>query len=89
MFTGIVEEVGTVGSLRRERLTVSAKIVLEGTRPGDSIDVNGACLTVTEVDKSSFTVELMPETLHRTNLGGLRPGDGVNLERALALGGRL
>jgi riboflavin synthase len=89
MFTGIVEEVGTVRSLQRERLTVRAKEVLEGSRPGDSIDVNGACLTVIEMDKNSFAVELIPETRRRTNLGGLRPGDGVNLERALALGGRL
>ncbi len=89
MFTGIVEEVGTVRSRRRERLTVGAGVVLEGTGLGDSLAVNGACLTVIEMDGDSFTVEVMPETLRRTNLGGLRNGDGVNLERALSLGGRL
>ena len=58
-------------------------------KPGDSIAVNGACLTVTDFDRSSFSVDVMPETLKRTNLGQLKPGDGVNLERPVALGGRL
>lgn len=58
-------------------------------KPGDSIAVNGACLTVTDFDRSSFSVDVMPETLKRTNLGQLKSGDGVNLERPVALGGRL
>ncbi len=89
MFTGIVEEVGTVKSLRADRLTISANEVLEGTKVGDSIAVNGACLTVTAMTGSTFSVDVMPETLRRTNLGSLRPGDGVNLERPLAVGGRI
>jgi riboflavin synthase len=92
MFTGIVEEVGRVRTLRagaEPSLAVEASTVLEGTRLGDSIAVNGACLTVTALGNNSFTVGLMPETLRRTNLGALRAGDGVNLERALTLGGRL
>lgn len=89
MFTGIVEEVGIVKQALRRKLSIAASKVVEGTIPGDSININGACLTVTEVGKDFFSVEVMPETLRRTNLGLLRPGDRVNLERALALGGRL
>lgn len=89
MFTGIVEEVGTVKSLRADKLNISAKEVLKGTKVGDSIAINGACLTVTALTGSTFSVDVMPETLRRTNLGSLRPGDGVNLERALAAGGRI
>lgn len=92
MFTGIVEEVGAVVALRpgaEPSLTVGAKVVLSDLKLGDSVAVNGACLTVTAKDQASFTVGLMPETLRRTNLGVLRPGDKVNLERALSLGGRL
>jgi len=89
LFTGIVEEVGTAGALRSGRLSVSADRVLEKTRLGDSMAVNGACLTVTALDSASFTVDVMPETLRRTNLGLLRPGSAVNLERALVVGGRL
>ncbi len=92
MFTGIIEEIGQVRALRpgaEPALVVTARTVLEGTRPGDSIAVNGACLTVTALDDASFTVGLMPETLRRTNLGQLRPGDRVNLERALQVGARL
>ncbi len=89
MFTGIVEEIDLVRSVQRDALTIQASKVLEGTRVGDSISVNGVCLTVVALDASSFKVNVMPETLKRTNLGGLRPGDTVNLERALALGGRL
>ncbi|MCK4362382.1 MAG: riboflavin synthase [Dehalococcoidia bacterium] len=88
MFTGIVEEVGKVRAARPGQLTVAAQKVLEDTKPGDSIAVNGVCLTVTEVSPDSFSVDVMPETLRRTNLGALRPGDGVNLERPLAVGGR-
>lgn len=89
MFTGIVEEVGRAKYLRRGELFISCTRVLEGTRPGDSLNINGACLTATRVEKDGFAVELMPETLKRTNLGDVRLGQTVNLERALSLGGRL
>ncbi len=89
MFTGIVEEIGTVRATGPNSLSVAASIVLEGVRLGDSIAVNGVCLTVTAFDARSFTIGLMPETLRRTNLGALRVGDPVNLERALAVGSRL
>ena len=89
MFTGIIEEIGIVRSARPGRLIIAAKRVLEDTKVGDSIAVNGACLTVTEVSPDSFSVDVMPETLRRTNLGALRPGDGVNLERPLAVGARM
>ena len=89
MFTGIVEEVGTVKSVGFGKMTVSGSAVLEGTRTGDSIAVNGACLTVGAMDATSFSVDVMPETLKRTNLGQLRPGSSVNLERALMVGGRV
>jgi riboflavin synthase len=93
MFTGIVEEVGIMESLSEVAggwsLTVKAQIVLEGTRPGHSLAVNGACLTVTALSTDRFAVGLSPETLRRTNLGDLRPGDGVNLERSLATNGRI
>ncbi len=80
MFTGIIEEVGRVAIVRPERLVISASLVLKDTVKGSSISVNGVCLTVTDFDSSSFSVDVMPETLRRTNLGRLRPGDRVNLE---------
>ncbi|MEA3345762.1 MAG: riboflavin synthase [Chloroflexota bacterium] len=93
MFTGIVEEIGTVERLevgqRPYLLTIAAKMVLNDVELGDSINVNGVCLTVTQLTSRTFTVGLMPETLRRSNLGDLHPGDGVNLERALAPQGRL
>ncbi len=89
MFTGIVEEVGRVKRVEGTRLTFEARTTLEGTRLGDSIAVNGACLTAVELDADSFAVDVTPETLRRTNLGSLRPGDRVNLERPLAANGRL
>ncbi len=89
MFTGIVEEVGTVKSIGSGKLAVSASVVLQGTRLGDSIAVNGTCLTVSALDSASFSVDVMPETLKRTNLGQLRTGSSVNLERALMVGGRV
>jgi riboflavin synthase len=89
MFTGIIEEIGIVRSLQRDTITTRASKVLEDTKVGDSIAVNGVCLTVVSLDNSSFQVNVMPETLKRTNLGKLNPGDKVNLERALMLGGRL
>ncbi|MFQ5854629.1 MAG: riboflavin synthase [Anaerolineae bacterium] len=93
MFSGIVEEVGKVASIRRRgeivEVTIAASQVLGGTELGDSLAINGTCLTVTRLTDSSFTVELSPETLRRTNLGDLQPGAGVNLERSLAVGGRI
>ncbi len=89
MFTGIVEEIGLVVETGSDRLTVEAAKVLEGTIVGDSMSINGVCLTIVSLEKSRFSANIMPETLRCTNLGGLRYGDRVNLERALALGERL
>jgi riboflavin synthase len=89
VFTGIVEEIGKIISARPGNLTIAASKVLEGIENGASIAVNGVCLTVTGFDNKSFSVEVMGETLSRTNLGLLKAGDGVNLERPLTLGGRL
>ncbi len=93
MFTGIVEEMGSVQSLRREggaaRLTVSASAVLGGTALGDSICVNGVCLTVVEMSKTAFSADVAVETLKVTNLGELNTGAKVNLERALQLSARI
>jgi riboflavin synthase len=89
MFTGIVEEIGLVKEKARDRLGVEAHQVLQGIKVGDSIAVNGACLTVISLENRGFSVNIMPETLRSTNLGGLRYSDHVNLERALPLGGRL
>jgi riboflavin synthase len=89
MFTGIVEEIGIVRETSRDRLAFEACEVLDGTRTGDSIAVNGVCLTVISLEDRGFAVNVMPETLRHTNLGGLHYGDRVNLERALLLGGRL
>jgi riboflavin synthase len=88
MFTGIVEEIGIVRGISPGRLTVEAKKVLEDAKPGDSIAVNGACLTVTSISKDNFSVEVMPETIRRTNLGSLHYGEPVNLERAMLAEGR-
>jgi len=88
MFTGIVEESGIIRGINPGRLTVEAKKVLEGTKPGDSIAINGVCLTVTSVSKDNFSVEVMPETMRRTNIGRLHYGDSVNLERAVPTQGR-
>jgi riboflavin synthase len=89
MFTGIVEEMGRVVSAKAGELAIAAGEVMAGMKNGDSIAVNGVCLTVTAFDKNSFSVKVMPETLRRSNLGRLLAGDRVNLERALPLGGRL
>jgi len=89
MFTGIVEEIGIVKEASRDRLTFEACKVLEGTKVGDSIAVNGVCLTVVSLENHGFSVNVMPETLRRTNLGDLHYNDQVNLERALVLGRRL
>jgi riboflavin synthase len=87
MFTGIVEELGTVSDLTdlgdAVRVTVTGPTVVADAAPGDSIAVNGCCLTVTEHTRDGFTADVMHETLRRTSLGGLRPGSRVNLERAV------
>ena len=92
MFTGIVEEIGTVRRVVSGQmdgsLEIQAKLVLEGTKIGDSIAVNGVCLTVTSLRDGGFTADVMPETLRRSKLGSLRGGDSVDLERAMAAGGR-
>jgi riboflavin synthase len=85
MFTGIIEEVGRVAAVSPGRLVIAAAKVLGGLEAGGSISVNGACLTVTDFDSASFSIDIMPETLERTNLGMLRSGDRVNLERPLTL----
>ena len=89
MFTGIIEEVGRVISAQSGYLVIAASNVLPEMELGGSIAVNGVCLTVTKFDTGSFSVDIMSETLKRTNLGLLHTGDGVNLERPLPLGGRL
>jgi riboflavin synthase len=89
MFTGIVQEVGRVISMGSGKLEVAASRVNDGLEPGDSVAVNGTCLTATVLKPDGFTVGVVPETLRRTNLGRLRPGDRVNLEAALTLGGKL
>lgn len=89
MFTGISEELGKVSLLQPGKLIIKAHKVLDGTGIGDSISINGACLTVVEFSSNYFTVQMVPETIRRTNLGLLKAGDEVNLERPLALGGRL
>ena len=92
MFTGIVEEVGHVRRVlpgsRAGELVVEAHTVLEGTRIGDSICTNGVCLTVTRLGADEFAADVMPETLSRSNLGTLKVGDPVDLERAMPAEGR-
>lgn len=89
MFTGIIEEAGRVVSVPAGRLVIAASQVLEGMQSGGSIAVNGICLTVTDFSNKNFSVDVMPETLKRTNLGLLHTGDRVNLERPLGLGGEI
>ncbi len=92
MFTGIIEEIGKIQSVKESAegyvIRIEARKVLKDVHLGDSISVNGICLTVTSFESSSFSVDVMPETLRHTNLKSLRTGDGVNLERAMAAGGR-
>lgn len=92
MFTGIVEETGIVDGLELNSnsalIKIRAEKVLEGTIIGDSIAVNGVCLTVTDIKGSTFTADVMAETMRRTNLGSLKKGQKVNLERAMAADGR-
>ena len=89
MFTGIIEEVGKVSSTPAGSLVIAASEVVSGIKDGGSIAVNGVCLTVTSFTANSFSVDVMPETLKRTNLGLLSAGDKVNLERPVALGGQM
>jgi riboflavin synthase len=92
MFTGIVEEIGTVARIQHGQhsavLTIQAETVLEGTKLGDSIAVNGICLTVTSLTPRGFSADVMHETLNRSALSGLKQGSRVNLERAMAANGR-
>ena len=92
LFTGIVEELGTVKQVVSGsawgQIEIAGQKVLEGTKLGDSIAVNGVCLTVTNLRSDSFTADVMAETMRRSNLGSLKKGDQVNLERAMAAAGR-
>lgn len=92
MFTGLVEEVGTIRGIRRGKrscvLTIGCRKVLEGSKTGDSIAVNGVCLTVTSLGSSYYTADVMAETMDRSSLGQLSQGDRVNLERAMPADGR-
>ena len=88
MFTGIVEEIGTVAGTSATGLSIGASVVMDDLKVSDSICVNGACLTVTTIDGETFSVDTVPETLRRTNLGGLKADDPVNLERPMSSNGR-
>ncbi len=92
MFTGLIEEVGYIISIKKKsesmRLDIAAQLIMTDLAVGDSISVNGICLTVTDFGTGSFSVDVMPETLSRTSLNGLNSGSKVNLERAMAAGGR-
>ncbi|MEO2078385.1 MAG: riboflavin synthase [Bacillus sp. (in: firmicutes)] len=92
MFTGIIEEIGSIANIQRTGesfvLTIEAKKVLEDVHLGDSIAVNGVCLTVTSFSVKQFTVDVMPETVKATSLNAIKRGSKVNLERAMAAGGR-
>lgn len=92
MFTGIIEEIGTVRRIERgaagARLTIAAKTVLEDTKLGDSIATNGVCLTVVSMTSDTFSADVMAESLRRSSLGALQSGSPVNLERAMPANGR-
>lgn len=92
MFTGIIEEKGTVASVKKgtvsSRITFRASVVLEDIHEGDSIAVNGVCLTATDITSDTFTADVMAETMRRSSLGSLKAGDQVNMERAMLCGGR-
>jgi riboflavin synthase len=89
MFTGIIEELGTIKSNVEGEIAIKAKVVLWGTNLGDSISVNGVDLTAKYFDEEGFIANVMPETYRRSNLGDLKAGDLVNLERSLQLAGRI
>ncbi len=90
MFTGIIEELGRVKEIIRKkdniRFVIYAKVVSEGTRVGDSISVNGVCLTVIDIKNNSISFDIVPETIYRTNLGDLKVSNKINLERAIKAG---
>lgn len=92
MFTGIIEEIGTVETIQKQGISAVIKIkcseVLKGTKTGDSIAVNGICLTAVRLEDSAFWADVMTETMGRSSLSEIRPGDRVNLERAMAADGR-
>lgn len=88
MFTGIVEEIGKILFVTKNRITVEAKTVTEDAKIGDSIAVNGVCLTVTAINSNGFDADVSPETFRVTNLGKLKNGSLVNLERAMPMNGR-
>ncbi len=88
MFTGIIEEIGAVSARTGAELTILARGVLESMAVGDSIAIDGACMTVAEFTPTSFRVQVSPESFAKTTLGDLQPGDAVNLERAMAAGDR-
>lgn len=92
MFTGLIEEIGKISSVASKGeamlLTIQASKVLQGVKQGDSIAVNGVCLTVTSYSASSFTADVMPETYRRSSLSSLKQGAAVNLERAMQVGAR-
>jgi riboflavin synthase len=92
MFTGIIEETGLIKTITKSGadfvITIEAEKIIEGMKDGDSINVNGVCLTVTSYNNDQFSVDVMPETLHATNLHNLEQGSNVNLERAMAANGR-
>lgn len=89
MFTGIIEEIGTVKSISTDKITINCSKVLKESKLGDSIAVNGVCLTITDIISDGFTADISPETLKVTNLSDINSGDIVNLERALTLSSRL
>ena len=93
MFTGIIEELGSVRSIEERgenaRLVIGARVVTEGTNHGDSISVNGVCLTALDIEPDSFAADVSRETLQRSTLGSLKPGAPVNLERAVTPATRL
>jgi len=88
LFTGIIEELGTIKNIENGKIEIIASKVLEGSKLGDSIAVNGICLTVTNMTKTSFCADVMNETINRTSLSSLSSGSKVNLERAMAADGR-
>ncbi len=92
MFTGIIEEIGTVANIERgaksSRITISAERIFDDLKIGDSVSVNGMCATAAEISGNTFTADIMAESMRRTNLGDLKKGSRVNLERAMQLNGR-
>jgi len=89
MFTGLIEELGVISSISQTDIWIESSIIMDDLVVKDSISVNGACLTVVSIEENSFKVNVVPETLRRTDLGDLSVGDKVNLERSAQLGGRL